>query len=117
MVLHRPVELHDLWGPSNLGPLTQTIRLLLTFVFSRVQVPAMSPASKSRLATMATFLLFASVGDAAGQSRVVAEQRTRSRANRVGTDRRVLVTATVAAEFHVKDIDGKQPMSLTLENA
>jgi CubicO group peptidase (beta-lactamase class C family) len=34
----------------------------------------MSPASKSRLATMATFFLSASVGDAVAQSRVVAEK-------------------------------------------
>jgi CubicO group peptidase (beta-lactamase class C family) len=35
----------------------------------------MSPTSKSRLATMATFFLFASVGDVVAQSRVVAEKR------------------------------------------
>jgi CubicO group peptidase (beta-lactamase class C family) len=35
----------------------------------------MLPASKSRLAAMATFFLFASVGDAVAQSRVVAEKR------------------------------------------
>jgi len=29
----------------------------------------------------------------------------------------VLVAATVASEFHIKDIDGKQPMPLTLESA
>jgi dehydrogenase/reductase SDR family protein 1 len=29
---------------------------------------------------------------------------------------RVLVAATVASEFHIKDIDGKQPVPLTLEN-
>jgi hypothetical protein len=35
----------------------------------------MLPASKSRLAAMATFFLFASVGDAVAQSRVVAKKR------------------------------------------
>jgi NAD(P)-dependent dehydrogenase (short-subunit alcohol dehydrogenase family) len=30
---------------------------------------------------------------------------------------RVLVAATVASEYRIKDIDGKQPMPLTLENA
>ena len=30
---------------------------------------------------------------------------------------RVLVAATVASEFRIRDIDGKQPMPLTLENA
>ena len=29
---------------------------------------------------------------------------------------RVVVAATVASEFHIKDIDGKQPVPLTLEN-
>jgi hypothetical protein len=29
----------------------------------------------------------------------------------------VLVAATVASEYRIKDIDGKEPMPLTLENA